>query len=100
MLFTKLTEEQLDYIKNIDSCKDTSIFPNNNIKIEKRDKRRYLIVDLQKAYNFSNCSRLDFIDIVEQYEKLGWKYFAVCSPYLYLYKENNILTKICNIFKK
>ena len=91
----KLTEEQLNLLKH----NNTELFPSGSVKIEKRKNKIILIVDFLKMYNTGTCSKEDFINVIEDYESIGWKYYGYIQRYIYFYKNISIIEKIKNIFK-
>ncbi len=86
----KLTKDEIKNIK----AENLELLPDGSIKIIKKFKKKYLIVNLKRLYNIHNCTQYDFLDIIEQYEKMGWHYMATLLPYIYFYKKK----KIFNIF--
>lgn len=90
----KLTKKQLQYLQN----NDFTLFPDGSVKKIKESNRDILIIDLHKMYKTSMCTKLEYLEIVEDYEKIGWTYYCVLPPYVYFYKKHTLWQKLKSFF--
>ena len=96
----KMTPQQLEEIKT----NNFTNFPNGVVRLIKRNKREFLVVDIFKLCNISGCTRAEFLDFVLQYEKIGWKFYTSFSSYVYFKKKRTFFVffksffdTLCNI---
>lgn len=86
----KLTQEQYLQLQN----NNISGFPDGSVKIINESDRDILIIDLRKMYNTNMCTKLEFLEIIKDYEKLGWKYYCVLQPYVYFHRKYSFLKRM------
>lgn len=90
----RMTLQQLEEIKN----NNFTNFPNGVVRLIKRNKCEFLVVDIFKLCNISGCTRAEFLDFVLQYEKVGWKFYTSFSPYVFFKKKHTLIEKIKSFF--
>lgn len=79
----KMTSQQLEEIKT----NNFTNFPNGVVRLIKRNKREFLVVDIFKLCNISGCTRAEFLDFVLQYEKQVGSFIPVFH-HMYISKRN------------
>lgn len=90
----RMTSQQLEEIK----ANNFTNFPNGVVRLIKRNKCEFLVVDIFKLCNISGCTRAEFLDFVLQYEKIGWKFYTSFSSYVYFKKKRTLIEKIKSFF--
>lgn len=66
------------------------IFPNNAIRTVDKHNRIYLIVNPKLVLKQNMFNTDGYLDLIEQYEKQGWKYHSIVSGNLYFYKKKGL----------
>lgn len=88
----KLTKEQLKQIKS--GNVNNEIFPDGSVKVKEYKKYKVLILDISKLY-YNIISQDDILNIIFEYENIGWNFMFQVKQYFYFKKKNK---KIFNIF--